>query len=360
MNRLNEDILEKFITQNRESLDGFNPPAEMWQSISAELDKHAATLAGEGEDKLEGFVRQNQAAFNLFEPPAELWQKISGELTTDDTNNNSDEQVLETFVTDHKNSLDMFEPPADIWQKIAGELGDAQNKEATDKENIVAAEINQSNEGTLLEQFVTENRDELQLFEPPTEMWQKVSAELDKEKTGKVLTLTQRSIFRITSAAAAIVLVGFVGFKLWGGASNNSGNIANNNVNDTAKLLKEATADLDKMDLKTIDPELAEAESYYTEKIAEKKKELDQYKLDDVALKEEFKGDISELDSTYNALRKELYTVPSKEKVSEAMILNLQTRIEILNQQLKILEKTRKEKGKEQKKKTKKNEKMDI
>ena len=59
MNRLNEDILEKFITQNRESLDGFNPPAEMWQSISAELDKHAATLAGEGEDKLEGFVRQN-------------------------------------------------------------------------------------------------------------------------------------------------------------------------------------------------------------------------------------------------------------------------------------------------------------
>ncbi|OJJ16613.1 hypothetical protein BKI52_32380 [marine bacterium AO1-C] len=347
MNRLNEDILEKFITQNREKLDGFDPPAEMWQNISAELDKHEVVSGELEEDKLETFVRDNQAAFNLFEPPAELWQKISGELEV-----SSDEQVLESFVTNHKNSLDMFEPPADIWQKIAGELEDTQED---------VPEIIEDNQGTLLEQFVTEHKEDLQLFEPPVEMWQKVSAELETSEKGKVVALSQRSLWRVTSVAAAIVLVGFVGFKLWGGSSASNPGIARGG-DDTTKLLQEATADLGKggLDLKTIDPELAEAESYYTEKIAEKKKALDQYNLDDLALKEEFKGDISELDSTYRALKKELYTVPGKEKVSEAMILNLQTRIEILNQQLKILEKTQKEKGKKQKKNTKNNEKMDI
>jgi len=352
MNRLNEDILEKFITQNREELDGFDPPAEMWQNISAELDKHETASGELAEDKLETFARDNQAAFNLFEPPAELWQKIASELEQVDIESNSDEQVLESFVANHKNSLDMFEPPADIWQKIAGDLEDT--KEMV-PENV------EDNQGILLEQFVTEHREDLQLFEPPTEMWQKVSAELDTTQKGKVIALAQRPLWRVTSVAAAIVLVGFIGFKLWGGNNTNNPGIAKGE-DETAKLLQEATADLGKggLDLKTIDPELAEAESYYTEKIAEKKKALDAYKLDDLALKEEFKGDISELDSTYRALKKELYTVPGKEKVSEAMIMNLQTRIEILNQQLKILEKTRKEKEKKQQKKTKNNEKMDI
>ena len=356
MNRLNEDILEKFITQNREKLNGFDPPAEMWQNISAVLDQHQVisdeSLEDKAEDSLETFVRDHQAAFNLFEPPAELWQKISGELADATLENNSDEKVLEGFVTNHKNSLDMFEPPADMWQKIAGELEDAEE---------LMPENNTVNQETLLEQFVDEHKEALQLFEPPTEMWQKVSTELDKTQKNKVRSFSPRSLWRVTSAAAAIVLVSFVGFKLWESSGTNNSGIANG-ANDTAKLLQEATADLNDAgsDLKTIDPELAEAESYYTEKIAEKKKELDEYKLDDLALKEEFKGDISELDSTYRALKNELYAVPGKEKVSEAMIMNLQTRIEILDQQLRILEKTRKEKSKKRKKKTQKNEKMDI
>lgn len=337
MNRLNDQILEEFITQHREVLDIFEPPAEMWQKISGELDENPVVMDDASniftlntkEEVLENFVSQNQSALDIFEPPTELWQKISGEL-----GQTSEEQVLEDFVLDHKNELDIFEPPADAWQKIASGLeGELDNQEP------------------LLEQFISEHREALQLFEPPTDTWQRVSTVLDKEKPSKVITLSYRSLVKYSSVAAAIVLVGFIGLKLWGGKGEAANTIAK--TKDTTSLAK-TLATIDDMSLTELDPELAEAESYYTELIAEKQKELEKYSLDDLSLKEEFKGDISELDSTYNSLKKELYNVPSKEKVSEAMILNLQTRIEILNQQLKILEKTKK------KKKSKKNEKMDI
>lgn len=338
MNRLNDQILEEFITRHRELLDIFEPPAEMWQKISGELDKHHVVMNNSSntfilntkeEEVLENFVSQNQSALDIFEPPIGLWQKISGELEQ-----NSEEQALEDFVLGHKNELDIFEPPADAWQKITNGLeGELDNQEP------------------LLEQFISEHTEELQLFEPPADAWQRVSTALDKEKPGKAITLSYRSLAKYGSVAAAIVLVGFIGLKLWGGKGKITNNIAK--TKDTTSLAK-TLATIDDMSLTELDPELAEAESYYTELIAEKQKELEKYSLDDLNLKEEFKGDISELDSTYNSLKKELYNVPSKEKVSEAMILNLQTRIEILNQQLKILEKTKK------KKKSKKNEKMDI
>lgn len=345
MTRLNDKILENFITQHRKELEVFEPPAELWQRIAGDLDKHTLATSqevdGSDMDTLETFINQNQSELDLFEPPTDLWQQISGELdsgqTEDSPKEHKQEAQLEGFVLEHKNEFDVFEPSLEVWQRIADEVNDSVDK-------------NTVNEDELLEQFITQSKDELQMFEPPADAWQQVSAELDKDNTSKVITLSYRSVWKITSVAAAIVLVGFIGFKFLGNPnSSNTNTLANNG--DSTLLKNTLAADFN---LKELDPELAEAESYYTELIAEKKKELDKYSLEDVTLKEEFKGDISELDSTYNALRTELYQVPSKDKVSEAMILNLQTRIEILNQQLKILEKAKK------KTKSKKNEKMDI
>jgi hypothetical protein len=346
MTRLNDKILENFITQHRKELEVFEPPAELWQRIAGDLDKHTPATSqevdGSDMDTLETFINQNQSELDLFEPPTDLWQQISGELDNtqqakDGQEENKQAAQLEGFVLENKNEFDVFEPSLEVWQRIADEVNDP----------VVN---NTVNEDELLEQFITQNKDELQMFEPPADAWQQVSAELDKDNTSKVITLSYRSVWKITSVAAAIVLVGFIGFKFLGNPDNNNTNTLANNGDST--LLKNTLAA--DFNLKELDPELAEAESYYTELIAEKKKELDKYSLEDVTLKEEFKGDISELDSTYNALRTELYKVPSKDKVSEAMILNLQTRIEILNQQLKILEKAKK------KTKSKKNEKMDI
>lgn len=359
MNRLNDQILEDFITQHRKELEVFEPPAEMWQHIAGELDEHTPAMSEGEEDsdieKLEHFISQNQSALDLFEPPVEAWQNIAGELdkTKKGEPINAEESKLEGFVLEKQDELDIFEPPVEMWQKISGALDMApleENKEEEFAENTQTKVVSRAADDELLEQFITQNKDELNMFDPPADAWQHISGELDKDNAGKVITLSYRSVWKITSAAAAIVLVGFMGFKLWGGQQPAS----NNNIAQTedSTLLKNTLAT--DFNLKELDPELAEAESYYTELIAEKKQELDKYSLDDVTLKEEFKGDISELDSTYNSLRKELYSVPGKDKVSEAMILNLQTRIEILNQQLKILEKAKK------KKKPKKNEKMDI
>ncbi|EAY28524.1 hypothetical protein [Microscilla marina] len=352
MTRLNDKILEDFITQHRKALEVFEPPAEMWQRIAEELDNDAPIALDEEEDgsdmhTLETFISQNQSDLDLFEPPTEAWQRIAGALDNVSTERDQEDAQLEGFVMERQDEFDVFEPSLEVWQKIAEEISDPVLTEPTQS----SPSHHQTTTDELLEQFVTKTRDEFNMFEPPAEIWQQVSGALDNDYTGKVITLSYRSIWKIASAAAVILLVGFIGVKFWGGQTPASTH-DNMATTEDSTILKNTLAD--DFNLKELDPELAEAESYYTELIAEKKKELDKYSLEDVTLKEEFKGDISELDSTYNALRKELYNVPSKDKVSEAMILNLQTRIEILNQQLKILEKAKK------KTKGKKNEKMDI
>jgi len=58
--------------------------------------------------------------------------------------------------------------------------------------------------------------------------------------------------------------------------------------------------------------------------------------------------DINKLDSSYQELKKKLLEQPN-DKIIDAMVINLQTRIEILNQQLNILERIKqlKEQGNE-------------
>ncbi len=68
-------------------------------------------------------------------------------------------------------------------------------------------------------------------------------------------------------------------------------------------------------------------------------KEVSAYDLKALGIEEDLQGDISGLDSSYARLKRELVNTPNKERIIEAMIINLQMRMDILNQQLKTLEK---------------------
>ncbi len=81
--------------------------------------------------------------------------------------------------------------------------------------------------------------------------------------------------------------------------------------------------------------EFLDVESYYRQEIASKVALIDNF--DEAMEKNQFVQDFQKLDAMYQVLRDELQNRPS-EKVKDALILNILVRIDLLNQQIKILE----------------------
>jgi hypothetical protein len=174
-----------------------------------------------------------------------------------------------------------------------------------------------------LEKFVQEHRDEFDSFEPRPDLWQDISKELHQKKTVRSLWPDRVHLWKY---AASIVLLIAVSFIIWQliPATNPSGQVA---ANEQFQSVAE------------IAPQLAEVETYYTSLIHQKQEEIGAYDLKALGIEENFGQDIAGLDSSYHRLKRELASTPNKDQIMDAMILNLQMRMEILNKQLKTLEK---------------------
>lgn len=83
--------------------------------------------------------------------------------------------------------------------------------------------------------------------------------------------------------------------------------------------------------------EFSQVEDYYTKLIAEKKAEITKYNK--TKLKRSFLVEIERLDRMYEELKITYSKQNSTDMLIDAMISNLKLRIDILNQQLKILKK---------------------
>lgn len=93
--------------------------------------------------------------------------------------------------------------------------------------------------------------------------------------------------------------------------------------------------------LAQVNPELAQAETYYTSLVNEQKTLLDPQELQSLGLADGFNEDLASLDSTYRILKIALLTQPNKEPVVAAMIRNLQLRVEVIRQQIETLQRVR-------------------
>lgn len=162
-----------------------------------------------------------------------------------------------------------------------------------------------------LEQFISDNREQLDSAVPSLKVW----AELDK-KLPKPVEAKRISIRRFLSIAAAVtLLIGFgagIGFNL--------------SSSDT----KESIA------LHDISPEYAEVEEYYEEQVDTKLARLTNYH----ANTPEIKGDLEELDTWIKDLQKELSIVPkSKEEAVINDIIDLyKIKVAILEEVLKSIQ----------------------
>jgi hypothetical protein len=85
--------------------------------------------------------------------------------------------------------------------------------------------------------------------------------------------------------------------------------------------------------------EFSDQEMFYSDQIAEKVAFIDD--LDGALEDEQFTQDFQKLDAMYQVLREEMKSRPT-EKVRDALILNMLVRIDLLNQQIKKMEDTKK------------------
>jgi len=175
-----------------------------------------------------------------------------------------------------------------------------------------------------LENFIRDHREEFDGNELDPLLWRKLERQLNSGEGDK--RIYRMAILRWTAIAAAAVLVTFGIFYYSGRPDQNS--LAQRNSAAQANDI-----------ITAINPAYAKEVYHFTQLIELKQTELKKIEKEQPVLYKEFLGDITTLDSSYNALKKELPQNPNREQLLEAMIENLRLQTELLNHQLLIIKK---------------------
>ncbi len=162
-----------------------------------------------------------------------------------------------------------------------------------------------------IEKYIKDHRSSFDDQHPSETLWLRINSQLDRG--GKEIPL-----FRHAWKAAAIILFTMV---IW--------------------LLFDRQNQIEQLNLSQIETTggiaFNEVENYYVAQIELKQREISRFIAVNPEVDEQLMIDINKLDSTYQQLKKKLIQGPN-EKIIDAMVINLQIRIELLNQQLSVLD----------------------
>lgn len=165
-----------------------------------------------------------------------------------------------------------------------------------------------------LEKFIRKNRMAFDDKKPPEDVWHNINDQLENSETRQV------PISSYLWRAAAIVLFAAVVWLLIDRTDRNETVVgADGFINDNEIAFNDV-------------------ETFYINEIQTKQSLIIQFVANNQELNKDLLGEIDQLDSTYQMLKTTAEGGQS-EKILDAMVLNLQMRIDILNQQLEVLEK---------------------
>jgi hypothetical protein len=159
-----------------------------------------------------------------------------------------------------------------------------------------------------LEEFIKENREAFDQYEPSDKVWEQISKSKRKSKTVKFTTY----FLRVAAVIAVAVLFSVV-------------------------IIKTNVFNSDNLATQTDDPELRElieAEAFYAGQVDEKMDEIRKCYVTFPEIKEEVETDLTELQEMYNVLKIDLKENISKKAVIEAMIENNRYRLKMVDQVL--------------------------
>ncbi len=173
-----------------------------------------------------------------------------------------------------------------------------------------------------LEQFVRKNAEDFNSLEPPVMAWEAIEKELPAPKQTPV-----RKLWPYAWKAAAAILI-FASAWL---------------LNDYVDHYKSEGSHLSKVETASNPQltELSDAEAYYTTKISNKQAELAVYARQHPEIIEDLKKEFMEMDKNKAELKKDLSESNADEKVIEAIMLSYRVKLEILDQMLTELRKSK-------------------
>jgi len=161
-----------------------------------------------------------------------------------------------------------------------------------------------------LESFVQSNREEFDLFEPSPGVWDNISKQFGKQ--GKTVWYKSAAL-KIAAVAAVGLISSVLILKTTGYLPGPARSAAN------------------------LDPEikeLIESEAFYAQQVSGKLEEIRKcYKMNP-ELQLEVEGDLQELESMYNDLKKDLNENMDNKNVIEAMIENNRYRLRLVDEVL--------------------------
>ena len=155
--------------------------------------------------------------------------------------------------------------------------------------------------GDQFEKYILDNRSAFDDGKPSQELWNRIDQKIERKKTNLSI---------IWKVAAVLYLASTIALLL----DRNSDEYAG----------------------PALSQEFVDAEDYYVTMITERKQLI----IEQLSPEQEkaFLAEINDLDSMYLELKRTYQTNASSERVMDAMINNLQLRLDILNRQLEILE----------------------
>jgi len=208
-----------------------------------------------------------------------------------------------------------------------------------------------------LEQFVKDNREDFDKFEPGPVVWHNIQQQLKKPSEKKGILISMKAI-RWSAAAAIIILLGVGAYIFLQNRKPVVPEIVKTTKDNSTKPTKPVKENMVVAPQDTLqeqrnsnnpkdEPEFAQKESndenealyHYARLIELKQNEISKIKKDEPLLYQKFAGDITKLDSTFHQLKKQLPSNPNREQILEAMIRNLKLQEDVLNQQLNIIKK---------------------
>jgi hypothetical protein len=173
-----------------------------------------------------------------------------------------------------------------------------------------------------LEKFVRDNAEAFNSFEPPAMAWDSIEKQLPAAKQVPV-----RKIWPIAWKVAAAVLIFASAWLL-------------NDYTDQKNSSGESSS-IPAVAASPAISELSDAEAYYTSQISTKQVELATYAKLHPEIIEDLKKEFREMDKNNEMLKKDLAESNADEKVIEAIILSYRVKLEILDQMLTELRKTK-------------------
>ena len=173
-----------------------------------------------------------------------------------------------------------------------------------------------------LEKFILDNRNEFDSHEPPAGMWDKINQNRQQEEKVVELKPKPKQWKGILWKAASVVVIFAIGFALSEMRHQDTGQLAQQ---------EEPQAEMQY-------PELIEAEVYYTSKVNKQLVKIDSYSATYPEMRQQVDYDISELDSLYQELKKDLNENIDNQEVIEAMIQNYRLKVQVLEDILLMLE----------------------